>query len=137
MAKLIKFAILMFISISLFATGYFYYAFKNWYTLPVRVCIRNESGQSLKSLTLKFSSQISGTLDIPPPQNGKKIEVKYFPIGEGGFHVEATFDSGKVVNYIGGYVEAGYSVVVPISKNEAKSLSLSRDQTLRDYSCAF
>lgn len=104
-----------------FAVGYAFHAYSLWHNSPVSVSIENQSGQSLQNLKLTFSSQISGNLDIPPPQNGKDILVKFFPWGEGSFILEVTLDSGKVLRYSAGYIEAGYTIHTVITNNEFKN----------------
>lgn len=121
MKKILKIAATLLIASVLFATGYAFHAFSVWYNSPVSVSIGNQSGQNLHNLKLSFKSQISGNLDIPPPQNGKETIVKFFPSGEGSFTLEATLESGKVVQYSAGYVEAGYSIHTVITKNEFKN----------------
>ena len=121
MKKTLKIAAALLIASVIFAAGYAFHAFSFWYNSPVSVSIENQSGQSLQNLKLTFRSQISGNLDIPPPQNGKDILVKFFPWGEGSFTLEATLESGKVVQYSAGYIEAGYSVHTVITNNEFKN----------------
>jgi hypothetical protein len=121
MKKTLKIAAALVIASAIFAAGFAFHAFSLWYNSPVSVSIENQSGQSLKNLKLTFSSQISGNLIIPPPQDGKEILVKFFPSGEGSFTLETTLDSGKVIKYSAGYIEAGYSVHTVITNSELKN----------------
>ena len=121
MKNTFKIAVALLTASVFFAAGYAFHAFSLLYNSPVSVSIENQSGQSLQNLKLTFQSQINGNLDIPPPQNGKDILVKFFPWGEGSFTIEATLESGKVVHYSAGYIEAGYSVHTVITNNEFKN----------------
>ena len=117
--SLIAASIAIVIKVTYCLYGIFYF-----HTLPVSIHIKNLSGETPQNLKLHFESQISGNLIAPPPQNGKSINVKYFPMGEGNFTVDVGFDSGRKLHFNAGYIENGDELDIHIKKNEITSPQL-------------
>ncbi len=120
MAKTLKIIITLIIASMFFGAGYLYNSINSWFNSPVEVLIKNQSQYHLKSIKLLFSSQVSGVLEIPNTYNMREVKLGYFPSGEGSFVLEATFDSGKIVKYSEGYVEAGYTFDLVLTDNKFK-----------------
>lgn len=113
----IKVLFVLLFAVTCFSAGYAYQYFKLWYQFPVEVTLQNQLGESINSLKLTFKSGINGTLTIPSLDDGKSITLKYYPWSEGSFSIEANSESGKVLTYQQGYVEAGYSFTWLITRD--------------------
>ena len=108
MHRSLKLLLTFLFGLFLFAAGYVYQGIKLWSQHPVEITIHNKSGKSLNKLSLSYDSGIKGTIEVPPPQNGKSVTVRYYPWGEGSFSIVATLATGKTIKHVEGYVEAGY-----------------------------
>lgn len=104
-----------------FFAGSLYQWLDLWFQKPVEVTITNNSGQYIKSLKLEYTgNEMSGLINIKPPDTNRFVLVKYFQSGEGSFTIEATLENGETLRGYGGYIEAGYSINKTIYSKEIK-----------------
>lgn len=101
----------------------------NWRQPLARVRIENQTGQSLKSLELHFSSnRVNGVLVLPALRQGEHVVSRIYVAGEGGYKVNAVLADGSSLKEREGYVEAGYSTseVLQDSRNAGSAATARR-----------
>lgn len=80
----------------------------------VRVTADNNSGQKIKTLTLKYRNGTIEMKDLPDRESAKFIFKIY---GEDSYQIIATFDNDSTVSSRGEYVESGSTRTEKIYKD--------------------
>jgi hypothetical protein len=105
-----------------FAAGYGTAVHRGWGNRTVDAEVVNQSGQILKSFTLRYTTcGANAEITGGPLFVNERRSVRFNVCGEGGYVVEATLADGRVVRGTEGYVQSGNSTIDVVTQNGVDS----------------